>query len=307
MLAAVKLLLLGILCYFIYSQLNNYTNVSAFTFHSFLSVFYKSKFALIMVLLLMPINWLVEAIKWKYICNKHHIDVSLKQAYASVYFGACAGFISPGRWGEPIARSFYIGQDRIAQKFSISLIGIIAQWIITVLFALLSVSGIYFSKNALYLGALLFILFTLLFFYYEKCLIFLSSKFKLLQNIQIQSSSLTDKLVVFALTLLRFLIYTLQYILLFTAFTSLQQLPKIAQCTVQMFFVNSFSPLPGIVDYAYKNNVALFIFKKVELLPIEVLYVIFSVWVINLVIPSLVGYVLFSKKLDAYRSLNDIK
>jgi hypothetical protein len=300
-LSIVKILLLIVLCYFIYSQLKNYSNtVSTFSLENISLLFYKSKFALLLVILLMPINWFVEAIKWKYICKKHQLEVSISDAYASVFFGACAGFVSPGRWGEPLARAYYVGREKISQKFSLSLIGIISQWIITIVFAMIAILGNYYSNNFLVLSIGLLAFFIILFLFYEKVYNLLATKISFLQRYKVDASSIKDKMIVFFYTLLRYSIYTIQYIILISLFIKEDKLIASIQSTFLLFFYQSFSPLPGVVDYAFKNNIALYVYKNLQINSIEILFVIFIIWLVNLVIPSIVGYVLFSKKINEF-------
>ena len=105
---------------------------------------------------------------------------------------------------------------------------------------------------------------------------------------------------VFLYTLLRYSIYTLQYIILFSVFVSEDKILQSLKSTIQLFFYQSFSPLPGVIDYALKNNIALFVYKSLHVNSIEILFVVFVIWLVNLVIPSLVGYILFSKKLNEF-------
>lgn len=299
-LLVVKLLLLLIMCYGIYSQLKNIGHQDIFTYTTIFQLIQKSKYMLLLVVLLMPINWLIEAIKWKYICKQHDIAMTHQQAYASVLFGACAGFISPGRWGEPVARAYYIGSEKIAQKISLSLIGIISQWIITILFAFIAFIQLHNITSSYLLILLLFSFLILLFIYYENIYSAFIKHFAFLSQHSISASLLKDKWIVFVISLFRYAIYSIQYLLIFSAFTPLSNLLKTAYYVFELFFIQSFSPFPGLIDYTVKNNIALYLFTNVPIHSIEILYSITVIWLINLVLPSIAGYILFYKKINTF-------
>lgn len=286
------------MCYFIYAQLKSYLSSNLFSIEKLFDLLYRSKFALIFVILLMPINWFVEAIKWKYICKQHQIKMSYKEAYGAVFFGACIGFISPGRWGEPIARAYYIGKENTVQKISLSMIGIISQWIITILMVLFSFSQMVVSEISI--PFIFMFVFLVLFFYYEIIFNFIFLKLFPAKKIVLSVTKILDKIIVFLISLFRYLIYTIQYLLLIEVFTVTTNLYRGLLNIFQLFFYQSFSPLPGLVDYTFKNNIALFLFQKNGMNVIEILFVIFIIWLINLVFPSLIGYVLFSKKINSF-------
>ena len=257
---------------------------------------------LLLVLLIMPINWFLEAIKWKFIASKHDIKMSFKEAYASVFFGACAGLVSPGRWGEPLARAYYLGKENYLQKVTLNFIGIISQWIITILFFLSS----YLINNSLeisfsylltfFLVAILFIFF----FIYERIINFIIKYIPLLSSKQLTNSSNNDKFIVFVITLFRYLTYSVQYLLLFVVFIGWSHSILIITKVFQLFFYQSFSPFPGLVDFALKNNIALNVFKNLGMNVIEIVFIVVSIWIINLLIPSLIGYVLFTQKIKLF-------
>ncbi|MEI6312702.1 MAG: lysylphosphatidylglycerol synthase domain-containing protein [Bacteroidota bacterium] len=296
----VKLLLLLLMCYGIYSQLKNIGSTEIFTKETVFYLLDKSKYMLLLVLLLMPFNWLIEAMKWRYICKQHNITMSLKQAYAAVLFGACAGFISPGRWGEPIARAYYIGKERISQKLSLSLIGIISQWIITILFAFIAFTQIHNITYSFIFILLLLVSLILLFIYYEFIYISVIKRFSFLNQYLISASLIQDKWIVFLISLFRYSIYSLQYLLILSVFVPVSSLLKTAYYIFELFFIQSFSPFPGLIDYTVKNNIALYLFSNIPIQSMEILYSITVIWLINLVLPSVAGYVLFYKKINTF-------
>jgi hypothetical protein len=263
-------------------------------------------FALICCVLLMPFNWLIEAVKWKYINDHHQYHISIGNAFRAVILGASAGLLSPGRWGEPVARAYYGGNDKIVSRTYWNLPGIAAQWSITILGG--AAYLFFYGPNKLspLLHVILFVLIGLvtltLYYFHDQLLVTLFNykPFQWLLKIKqpILFLNLKTKQVIISLTFVRFMVYLTQYVILIFYFSEQLSVPEIMLKMFFLFFLQSFSIFPGWIDIGIKGNIAIYLFASAFGSMSDLLFVILFIWILNLFIPALIGYLLFYKKLD---------
>jgi hypothetical protein len=257
-------------------------------------------------MLLMPFNWFIEAVKWKYINDYHQHPVSIGNAFKAVILGASAGLLSPGRWGEPLARAYYGGNDKIVSRTYWNLPGIAAQWSITIIGGAAYLFLYDTTKMSLLLNVSLFVLIGLItlgmYYFHDQLFVTilnyrpLQSLLKIKQPILYINSK--AKQAIFLLTLSRFMVYLSQYIILIFFFSEQLSVPEIMMKMFFLFFLQSFSIFPGLIDIGIKGNIAIYLFANAFVSVSDLLFVILFIWILNLFIPALIGYLLFYKKLD---------
>ncbi len=85
---------------------------------------------LLFMLLLMPVNWAVEAVKWKYLMRRIY-PLSFFSSLKSVLSGVSVSVIFPNRAGDFIGRAFLLPQGYALQGTLSTWVGNISQLIIT--------------------------------------------------------------------------------------------------------------------------------------------------------------------------------
>lgn len=289
-----------LLCLFLQIQKSGYTQVLLLEWN------HERLIALIICFFLMPLNWSVEAVKWRYINKSNGDSISFKQSLGAVVFGACAGMLSPGRWGEPLARAAYLGKNRRSDRIYWNLAGILAQWLVT-LFAGFVAFYYYQNQvlNSLAFRLLAFVFMTLLvvlFLWHDRIL----SRFSQIAFIREFGEFNSDRLkiknktkfLILIYTALRFIVYTFQYFILIYVFSINQNASEILMNIFLLFFFQSFSILPGLIDLGVKGNIALAVFHNADIDPTTLVFIIFFIWIVNLFIPALLGYALFYRKFN---------
>ncbi len=88
------------------------------------------------VLLLVPVNWVLEAAKWKILVSKLE-RVSLRRATVGVLSGLSTSIVTPNRLGEFLGRIFYLDFSHRKQGALLSFVGSAAQLSITLLMGML--------------------------------------------------------------------------------------------------------------------------------------------------------------------------
>jgi hypothetical protein len=251
----------------------------------------------ILAIILMPINWWLETIKWR---NLLQSNISFTAALRSVLAGITLGFVSPARIGEFAGRIWHLSPEMRTRAFYLSNIGGIAQTAIT-----LAAGAVCFSlwvNNPFLSGIVIGLsaVFLLLFFRFDLVNTLLS-KISMLRNagLSISNQELPDlrtQSIVIAFSLVRYLVYLLQYVCAFKFFGLDATMFSLSIHSGVLLLINSFSPLLPALDFSFRGTAALFVFREVTDNSLALLSATTFIWLLNLVLPALAGYLLIIRK-----------
>ena len=250
--------------------------------------------------LLLFVNWGVEAFKWKIAISKIE-DIPFRKAFGITLTAITASLVTPNRIGEVPVRALLLNKNMFKELTSRTVVASFSQFIITVLIGALAfgfVGEIFdFKINTIIIylssGVLSFIV-LLMFFNSRgvKRLIYLIpyfSKNKIAESLD--DFTFQDKLVLLLYSLLRYLVFSIQfYLVLLTFGVQLKGFYEIALIPV-CFMITSIIPTLMLSEIGVRSSVAIIIFSVVseESLPIVLASVV--LWIINLAIPSVIGLV----------------
>ncbi len=246
----------------------------------------SSMYLFIVVILLMPINWLLETLKWKLLSEKLE-RVTIFQALKGVLTGITLGFITPHAVGDYFGRILTSESENRLRLVGAIMLGRISQMIATGVFGLF---GIYYLLGAkpmllaLLIATLLILLFILLF--KNKWLIGLTRKYLSI----VGEYSVKQLILLQSLSMVRYLVFCFQFILILKAFLpTLDHILGLAGVT-WIFLAKSLLPSFNFLsDLGIREYSAIYFFEQyqVEILPIVCASLF--VWVINILVPTLVG------------------
>lgn len=247
----------------------------------------------VLLVLLMPLNWFLEAMKWRLLMKEDWSEMPalMKGVLAGVTFG----FITPGRSGEFVGRVMFSKREEKAKSFYLSSIGGIAQMAVTVAFGAILIQG--WLADVFISGIVtgVAIVFLLLYFRFDWLNSFLLSITKLQQyNLTINNSELPPVnvlLKVLGLSALRYGVYLLQYVLAFAFMGVSTNWVLLLTHSGTLLLLQSFSPLMPLLDVSFRGGAALYVYSQVAANGIAVVSAALLVWLVNLVIPALAGYV----------------
>ncbi len=109
--------------------------------------FNRNYIFLISIIVLMPINWIIEAIKWQRLINNIE-RISIIKSLAAVWTGVTIGSITPNRIGEFGGRIYFLKKKNRTIATGYTLFGDMAQFIITLCVGIVSFV-LLTSQNAL--------------------------------------------------------------------------------------------------------------------------------------------------------------
>ena len=253
-------------------------------------------------------NWGSEAIKWKFLISKIE-SISFKTAFKAVTVGITASIIIPFHAGEYLGRIAFLKYK--IRGAILTTVCSISQILITFLFGLISL--IFFNMDIqgfdmfwiiiMTLFVALMLLYSLINFddWFGRFLpIKIRKYFKVL-------SLINDKrllLKVFLLSVFRFIVFTVQYIIIFKCyglpFSEINLFFSISLMYISMTFI----PINKVLELGTTRS--LILISLFQLLPdwdskYEMLVVLstFTIWLFNIVIPaSYGGVVMLLKKVD---------
>jgi len=294
---ALKVLLFVLMSWFIINQLflkNDFKEQLAFCLeHLRGDRFYL--FAL--AVLLMPVNWGLETLKWKLLLRT---DIPFSRLLQSVIAGITVGFVTPGRSGEFIGRVMFLNDDNSARVFYLSSIGGLAQTAASLIAGVLFVQV---WRNNIFITEIVAgsaLLYLLIFFRFD-LLNRLISSWPLLQKygLVIAQDDLPDiktQMWVLLLSFLRFGVYLFQYVILLSFFGIGADFITLLTHSVVYLLAQTFSPLMPLLDFSYRGASALYVFNNFSNNNIAILSAVMVVWFINLVLPAVMGYLFILKR-----------
>lgn len=310
----IKLLIAGLAIGFIYHELFQERSPTA-TWQEFTDTIHNrgSIAAFALAMLLMPLNWGLESLKWWKLSLKVQ-SINFYQAFAGVLSGVTVSIFTPNRTGDFAGRVLYLKPQHRVQGALINSIASLAQLIVTLLagttaliFALkafptwagtLESTGLP-TLNTAALIAVLSPLMALLGFLYLR-LPKLSDwlhKLPFLKRFQRYTRVFgyyrkRELVEVFLLSLVRYFVFLLQYYCLLRAFgISIPFFQGLAVIAL-IYLVMTVVPTIALTEPGLKGAVAIALIGGIFGQSTGVLFASLSLWVINLAIPALMGSLL---------------
>ena len=266
---------------------------------------------LFFALLLMPLNWLLETAKWRQLLltNWHP---GWKAAVKAVLAGISVSIATPNRIGEYGGRAILAPASQTANVVFSSLIGSLCQWVIFLLCgwpALWLLLGAYYSWPTWLLWlvswsvpVLLVLLLGLVsrpwFMDWwtlrrERNKWWRWLRMKIKAYVSLGYRQLIQALL---LALLRFWVYSFQYLLLLWFFNLPLSFGQGMQGIFSIYLVQAGIPLPPGFSVITRSELALMVWGDANLAPLSIVSATFSLYIINLVIPALIGALLIVNK-----------
>lgn len=259
------------------------------------------------VVLLMILNWFLESLKWQYLAKKL-TEISVWVAIEAVFCGLTWAIFTPNRIGEYGGRVMFLpNRKRIHGIFAMA-VGAFSQNVITNLVGVTaSLWFIYYFLNInpwLYLGlvvlSVVFLALFLIFYFNIKWLVGLLDRIKFLKKYHrffeiMGRYNIDELLVVIGYSLARFFVFSLQYYLIIHLL--LPDIPFISMMlTVFVFlFIQSAMPSLDLLDIGVRSFTAMHLFLYITNQQIAIIAAVSSIWLINLIIPAIIGSVFVFK------------
>lgn len=297
------------MAYSLYNQIKHQPDLKA-TIHQLFYEWDSRKYLLLVaVLVLMVLNWTIEAIKWKYLL-KGTEEFSVWKSLQSVLTGVAVSIITPNRIGEYMGRILYLRNVHKLQGITVTIVGSFAQLIVTGFLGLVGL--IYYMMNVnhtswlnvlLISSILLCIALTYFYFNLSKLVQWTSTisfLSKLKTYIQIVKRYHTEQLIrVLVISTCRYIVYTLQLmILLKLMMVEISFFDSMFSIWL-LFWAMAIVPTIAIAEIGIRGETALFFLAPLSTNHLGIISATLLLWLINLIIPALFGC-LFVFKMKLY-------
>ena len=276
-----------------------------------LDILYSSAFSFFgsicftLCLLLIPINWGIEAYKWKLITAPIQW-ISYKTATKSVYSGVCLGNLAPGRATEFLAKIIFFKIENRPKITVLHFVGGMFQLSITIisgfialLFMLKNFGGgsVWMTYTTSTIGIVLLTLLTLSIYKINDVLNFISKKIDKESQVEDFNYKFTGVALfkLFGFSALRYSVFYCQFILLIFLFhrdISFAVFPEIAL----YFLITTTIPMISVLEAAIRAAIALIVFKDSGISNSALALSSLLIWLVNIIIPSVFGYIILLRQ-----------
>ena len=308
----IKIVIVFFSFYFIYNELVHHNDVGRISLDSLLDTIINNYSLIFIVVLMMFINWMLESLKWKFMIRKIEA-ISFFTSFRAVFSGITVSSFTPNRIGEYGGRVFCLEKSDRIQAVFITILCSMAQLLTTIIFG----SFAFFILHEQFLEDQYFIIeisrFSLLVLFVLNILLVLAyfnvaflinflwkfSFFNFLrQYINVISLfNFKDLLVTFLYSVFRYLVFSIQFLILLHVFNVDISFYNAILSVMLVFFFITLTPTITIAEIGVRGSMALLVFLKFSPNVIGILSSTFLLWIINLIIPAIIGsFFIFSLK-----------
>ncbi|PTM09977.1 MAG: hypothetical protein DA407_04585 [Bacteroidetes bacterium] len=282
--------------YFIYNRLTTNEHLNFNVFIDFLKE--NGLFSMKIILFLMILtffNWFFEILKWQnlvQIIEKISFFEAAKQSLAAL----TASLFTPNRIGDYAAKAVYFKSSKRRKVILLNLIGNMMQMTATTIFGITGFCLFIYAYNPeidyYKLGRFIIILvlvlsltligakqskFTIKGFSVKKVIDFISN---IPKNVHLKNA---------LYSIVKYLIFSFQFYILLQLFGVDVSYFNAMVVITTMYLAASIIPSVFIFDVVIKGSVALFVFEIVGVNDLTILSIIALMWILNFVIPSIIG------------------
>lgn len=311
-----KLLISLILIYFIYNQITTKGDLFEIWNSFKMQLRASNPIWIICCIILMPFNFIVENWKWRNLLGDVRY-VTFWTSLRAILCGSTLGIMTPNRLGEYGGRILYFDSKDNWKAVIATGVGNLAQlivilcagWIGAIFFFYQQIEmHPFLTSGSVVIGFSVLIFLGILYFNIDLAIdlfkrIPLSPSFKrrvrklsFFQNLEIlRSYDIVTLKKVLSLAFLKYLIYMTQYLLLLYFFgIEISLLPALTGIAT-IYLIQTSIPLPAFMGLLARGELALIIWGFYCELPANILGATFTLWILNLLIPALLGLILIYK------------
>ncbi|GIV26673.1 MAG: hypothetical protein KatS3mg027_0487 [Bacteroidia bacterium] len=250
-----------------------------------------------LIVILMPVNWLIECWKWYKVSNVVEKN-SFFNAVKSLLVGMAYGHLLPGRSSEFLGKIMFYSEKNKSNIIVLHFVNAAFQMYVTILV------GLFFL--IMYYGSNLFsnqyfqivVIITMLLLFLVSGIVFYGNKLNVLKKFMTQldfniENTLKVELLLFSF--LRYFVFILQFLMVFKIFHPEIELNMEFIARISFYFlVTSVIPMISVIEVAVRSLIGIFIFEQWGMNEWQITTMVSIIWLINLVLPSIMGFIIGS-------------
>ena len=257
-----------------------------------------------LAVVLMPLNWLLETLKWQPFVRRYQ-PLSLWQGLQGVMTGVSFTMFTPHQLGEYGGRLLHVQAENRWKAVMINIVGSWAQYLVAVIAGLagvvlflsqrLAIPAAMLRYGTLIVGAGLPLL--LFGYFHMERLLPWARRIPLVHRLRpfvrdvhiLQNFCQRDLWRVLGWAALRYAVFATQYFFLLRFFGVPAGILSGYAGIGTIFLVQTIIPLPAIMGLLLRGNIALFVWSQFGANEVSALAATFTLWIINLILPALLG------------------
>ncbi len=258
---------------------------------------------LLFAVLLLPLNWLTESVKWKMILSKTQ-KISLTAAIKSVLAGFSTGFVTPNRLGDFAGRIYFLNSENRKTGITLSLLNSLTQNLAIALGGI-PAAIIFFSnsnpENAVskYYFAILIALIILFLGLYallpaiakkiksEKTSIFIKG---------IDNFTFTKQIIIVLVSIVRFIVFSIQFYAMLRFFGVVLNINEAVIAIPASYLFVTFTPSAAFTDPVIRSSYAVIFVGAFSPDTLSIIFAGTGIWVVNYVFSMLIGNILIFRE-----------
>lgn len=253
---------------------------------------------LLVCIALMFVNTSLEGYKW-YMLTGQVAPIYYPEAFASYLAGVAFAVITPNRIGEYPGRILYLGRQHTFRYIHVSILGVLSQLWAVYIFGLgaLVYYNIAFpatvAKVALGLCIIANVLAAIFYWRFELWLPVIE-KVRWLKKFAVYGKllnrfSTTKQTQILGISVLRFAIFTAQYLILLRWMNVDLPLAEGFAMAALFFWIIAVVPSIALTELGVRGSVSIFLFHHFSANTVGILAATAGIWILNLIVPAIIG------------------
>lgn len=294
-----KVTILLLLIAFIYLKLQDRRDVAETTLAYIRSILYNNLGMIVLVVGLMPLNWGLEAVKWK-VLVKPLADMSFISAVKGVLTGLSLSFVTPHGLGDYFGRVMQANNPQRGRYIGAIMLGRFCQMIPTLLFGTL---GLYYISSTIFLiyiaCAVIVGIILLLVFIAVRNRSGLMDKMRLSGKLKskinyyfgvISMYSTAEMLRIVSLSIFRYAVFAVQFGIILALFLPEISLQLNIAGVTWIFLSKSILPTFNFLsDLGVREFSAIYFYEKYPVDLMAVVSASLTLWLVNILVPTIAG------------------
>lgn len=276
---------------FIFIKIRSQQELSIAFLEESAQAFSSNSWLFVSVIFLMPVNWWLEAKKWQ-ILSAPIQQISMSKAYKAVVVGLSLSFVTPHGVGDYFGRILWLNNQNRSKLIGSLFLGRIAQMAATLIFGGFGIHTLFGRAILMYYSLLCVCLVIIFFMFLTGFKIRFERAWyrKLMHYIEIvKTYSYQEISLVFMLSVVRYMIFCTQFVMVLSIFTHLPLDLQMAGAT-WIFLAKSVLPTFNFLsDLGVREFSAVYFFEQFGVSALPVVSASLLIWVINILIPTIVG------------------
>ena len=263
--------------------------------------------ALVLAVLLMIVNWGIEAVKWRMVIAPVE-RIAVPTAFAATLAGASVSLVTPNRTGEFLGRVMFLRPEARIGASALTLLGNISQVLVTLIAGSVALALMHWTARPLpvpagwgtsaiiFLSVLLSIAGGTLFLH-PRLLRQLLDLIPLLRRFDHHFEALNKQrpstlLMVLLLSLLRYSVFVLQFLLLLGIFGPAPSGPDAVLAVPVIFLLTTITPTIMLTELGVRAGVAVAMLVPLGAGVEDATWATTLLWSINVLLPAVIGSVI---------------